>query len=115
MFLGVSRRCTVTLAGRRAIWAERQAFVPFRVFTTVSSVRSDDIRFFCSGLLDCGSFSTRVLTSRYSGWYVALVAVYSKLNSRHVSPIQTKFCGTLFMRTERPCTAVLSSGLVSVA
>jgi len=29
MFFGVPGRCTVTLAGRRAIWAERQAFFPF--------------------------------------------------------------------------------------
>ena len=72
------------------------------IFTTVSSVRSDDIRFFRSGLLDCGSFSTCVLTRRYSGWCAALAAVYSKLNSRHVSPIQTTFCDTLFTRTEYP-------------
>lgn len=116
MFSGVPRRCTVTLAGRRAIWAERQAFFFFfRVFTTVSSVRSDDIRFFCSGLLDCGSLSTCVLTSLFSGWCAALVAVCSKLTSRHVSPIQTIFCGTLFTRTEHPHATWLAPGLASVA
>jgi hypothetical protein len=31
MFPGVPWRCTVTLAGRRAIWAERQAFFPFEL------------------------------------------------------------------------------------
>ena len=114
MFSGVPRRCTVTLAGRRAIWAERQAFFFFRVFTTVSSVRSDDIRYFCSGLLDCGSLSTCVLISLFSGCCAALVAVCSKLTSRHVSPIQTTFCGTLFTRTEHPHATWLAPGLALV-
>jgi hypothetical protein len=87
----------------------------FRVFTTVSSVRSDDIRFFCSGLLDCGSLSTCVLISLFSGWCAALVAVCSKLTSRHVSPIQTTFCGTLFTRTEHPHATRLAPGLALVA
>jgi hypothetical protein len=39
MFQGVSGRYTVTLAGRRAIWAERQAFLFSRLF---------DDRFFCT-------------------------------------------------------------------
>jgi len=88
--------------------------LPFRLFTTVSSVRSDDIRFFCSGLLDCGSLSTCVLTSRFSGWYAVTVTARPKLTSRHVSPSQTTFCGTFFTRTEYPYTTQMSPGLVLV-
>jgi hypothetical protein len=61
MFGNVSR-CSLALhcnAGWPACHLGGAAGVfPFRAFTTVSSVRSDDIRFFCSGLLDCGSPST---------------------------------------------------------